>query len=172
MLWTAAIAGIYGAMLGIFDEEKTDLSTPRYDWNYRLRTPASNIDGYGYFGAWPSSRGVGGDPNTQMYLQGQDGANANSQFEPYMDVFGGTYRPYFIKGLCVDGASTPLQSVVVELFLTTTDVFVSRVQSDVNGIYSAPTPYLAQNHYAVANYGPNTLIGATVNTLQPVTAPW
>ena len=170
-LWTAALNDMTCNRLGIHDEEKSDLFSPRYDWIFQRRTPASVNDGYGFFSSWPMSKGMGGDPTLQMYIFGQDN-NDRCQFEPYTGLYGGYFRPYFVNGLCVDGASTPIQSAVVELFLTATDVKVSTVQSNGSGVYSAWSPFIGQNHYAVANYGPNTLVGTTVDTLQPVLAPW
>jgi hypothetical protein len=169
-LWHV-IADMSANTLGILDEEKTDMTTPRMAWCYQMRTPAFSVDQYGFFSGWTFSKGLGGDPTVQMWIFGQDGSD-RYQFEPYMDVFGGTYRPNFIHGVCVDGSGSPLAAATLELFLTATDVFVSRVTTDSNGIYSLPTGFTGQNHYIVANYGPNTLVGASVNTLQPVTSPW
>jgi hypothetical protein len=162
---------MWGNWIGIHDRDETDLWKSRYYWSYHLRNAQQNRDPYGYASLWPRSKMTTGDPSDAGFLGGQDMMDGGT-FEPLSFIEGGFFRPYFINGVCVDGASTPIQSATIDLFLTATDVKVSTVQSNGSGVYSAWSPYLGQNHYAVANYGPNTLVGTTVDTLQPVLAPW
>jgi hypothetical protein len=106
---------------------------------------------------------VGGTP----YTLGQDTAQGGL-FEPSAVFNGGAYRPGYLVGKCTmaDG-TTALAAASVDLFLTSTNQFVSSGQTDPNGNYMLPTPFLAQNHYIYANYSNSTFVGASANTLLP-----
>ena len=170
-LWHV-IADIGANMLAIPDRDETDLFKTRIYWSYQMRGAAVNRDPYGFVSLWPRSRGMSGDPSAPGFLGGAQDSNDTGVFEPLNFTETGASRYYFIHGVCVDGSSTPLAACTLDLFLTATDAYVSSGQTDSNGIYSLGTPWLGQNHYIVANYGPNTYVGASVNTLTPVTSPW
>jgi len=157
--------------LFISDEDKTDLYKPRFDWSYQGRHQAiTRFDQYGFLSRWPRSRMMMGDPSQDIIL-GVD-ASEGGRYEPLNFCDTGSQRGYFIHGMCVDGSGAPLAAAILDLFRTSDDLWVSSGQTDSNGIYSLPTPYNGVNHYIVANYGPNTLVGASINTLTPVVTPW
>lgn len=169
-LWHT-IADTSANMLRVFDEDNSDLWISRYGYVYQMRGARSNRDHANFYTLWPRSKQMAGDPSAPGFLGGQDAADGGL-FEPITAIEGGSSRGYFIHGVCVDGSGAPLAAAVVELFLTSTDTKIAQGTTDSNGIYSLGTPYTGQNHYIVANYGPNTYVGASVNTLQPVTSPW
>ena len=157
------------------DSDHSDFYHPRYGYSYWGRNQSAWSTQNPYFDLWPSSRGMSGDPTAPLYLLGGNQeifSGTSGSFEPTSVIDGGTYRPYYIHGLVVDGSSNPLAAADLDLFLTATDTRIISGISDQNGIYSLPSIYTGQNHYIVANYGPNTYVGASVNTLQPVSSPW
>lgn len=161
---------LWGNWMCIADRDEGDLWKSRFYWNYHLRNTRANREQYGFVSLWPRSRSMAGDPN-QEYILGVD-QSEGGRFEP-LDFFeGGSARTYWIVGVVKDGGGTPLGGAVVEIFLTASDTWVSSGTTDSNGIYAIGTPYIGQQHYAVANYGPNTLVGASVNTLTPGSNPW
>ena len=168
-LWHT-IADTEANKLRIPDEDNNDLWQPRSGYSYQMRGARSNRDHGNWRALWPVSRLMSGDPG-EVAILGMD-ASEGGRFEPISVLEGGSSRLYFIHGVCVDGSSNPLGGAVLDLFLTASDVWVSTGGTDSNGIYSLGTPYIGENHYIVANYGPNTLVGASVNTLQPVLSPW
>lgn len=168
-LWRT-IGDIYGSQLGIHDREEGDLWKSRFNWSYRLRATQYNRDRGLYTSLWPRSKMIEGDPSAGVIL-GAD-ISDGGLFEPLNFVETGSQRPWFIHGVCVDGSGTPLAACTLDLFLTASDLYVSSGQTDSNGIYSLGTPYNGQNHYIVANYGPNSLVGASINTLTPNLSPW
>lgn len=79
---------------------------------------------------------------------------------------GGRTMPVWkIQGVTKDSGGSPIGGIIVDLFLTVTDVKVDSCVSDAAGNYQLWTPYQGQNHYCVATNG-STLAGATINTLQ------
>jgi len=157
-------------MLSIPDRGESDLTNPRFYFDYQMRGARVTRDRYGFTSLWPRSRMMMGNPDDDLIL-GVD-TSEGGRYEPMNFTETGSQRGYFIHGMCVDGAGSPLAAAIVELYLTATDAFVSQGQTDSNGIYSLPTPYTGQNHKIYANYGPNTLVGASIDTLTPVSTPW
>lgn len=156
--------------LRVADEDNNDLYKPRFDWSYRGRNFNRADNDYGWISRWPRSRMTMGDPSDDLILGVE--SSEGGRFEPLNFSDTGSSRMYFIHGVVVDGSGTPLAGAVLDLFLTASDTLVTTGGTDSNGIYSLGTPYTGQQHYIVANYGPNTLVGASVNTLTPVTSPW
>lgn len=76
-------------------------------------------------------------------------------------------HPYYIlQGLTVDSAGSALGSCDVDLFVTSTDLLVDRVISDVSGNYLFKSLNPTANYYAVAyKSGSPDVFGTTVNTL-------
>jgi len=167
---TAAPIGINWGVLGIHDEEKDDRFDARPPYVYRKSSNGFSYDGYGHFTQWPASRGICGDAIS--YWATADVCTARSGYEVWNGAVGGSARGYFITGKCFDGSNNPLGGATLDLFLTASDLKVNSGTTDSNGVYSIATPYTGQNHYVVANYGPNTLVGASIDTLQPASAPW
>lgn len=159
-------------MLAIHDEDKSDLYVSPGYYSPRMRHPTyARNAGARFFTLWPRSRGSSGDPSASLWPMGQE-SSEGGLFEPLAPMEGGNARHYFVHGTCVDGSGNLLAGAVVELYRTSTDERVCTGQTDSNGIYSLGTPYPGENHYVVANYGPNTYIGASVNTLVPTLSPW
>lgn len=169
-LWHT-IADIGANLLAITDEFKTSFSGSRYGYDYQLRNPNTVREQYSFFSGWTTSGIMMGDPSQARVLGMQDN-DVGGLYEPISVSDTGSQRGYFIHGVCRDGSGTPTASATIYLYLTSTNVLVTIVSTDANGIYSAATPFVGQNHYIYANYGPDTLVGATVDTLQPVTSPW
>lgn len=167
-LWYS-FAGIDLQRTRIPDEDNCDLWGPRFDYNYQKRGASGWRDGYGHFMTWPSSSMQGGDPSQRIML-GSD--FVGGKYEDVVPSDRGGQRTYWIHGVCVDGAGNPLGGAVVEMFLSATDVFVNSGTTDSNGIYSVGTSFIGLAHKAYANYGPNTLVGASVDTLMPGSTPW
>jgi len=155
-----------GSMMAIFDEEKSDIASTRYNWNYQMRTPSTSVDLYPFFSGWSYSKGMSGDPSVPTYLFGQDAIDRVA-FEMYSNVFAGNTRPWYIRGQCLDGASGPVAGVNLDMFLKGTKVLVASGVSDQNGFYSLPSFYFGLDHEIYANYANGTLVGASVNTLEP-----
>lgn len=156
--------------LAIHDREEHDLYRGRHYWSYQLRNPQFNRDRGLWTALWPRSKMIEGDPTAGVII-GAD-ISDGGVYEPLSFKEGGSARYYFIHGVCVDGSSNPLAGCTLYLYLTSTRAYVSSGQTDSNGIYSLGTPFTGQNHFVVANYGPNSLVGSSINTLQPVLSPW
>lgn len=164
-LWHV-IADTTGNRLGILDEEKSDLYKGSCRYAYHNRTPYEPFD-QSRFQGWPhSTLGNMGDGLADMSTISPPFENINAMYHT------GAHRLYFVVGVVRDGSGNVVAAANIDLFLTATDTLVSSTWTDSNGIYSAFTPYVGQNHYATANYGPNTLVGMSVNTLQPGNNPW
>jgi hypothetical protein len=157
-------AGTQGTTLGLLDEERSVLYTPAYPqyYNRTVRAPLRES-----FSEWPRSCMFNADPTTVIEPL------ADGRYEPWEAGYhSGYWRPYFVSGNVVDGSGNPLHSAVVDLFLTVNDEFVSTTLTDGIGNYSAGTPYIGEQHYVVVNYGPNSLVGTSVDTLIPTESPW
>lgn len=164
-----SISMIWGGQLVVADDDRSDLYHPRFQYNYQLRHPGvSRGDG---FAGWPRSGTMNGDPS-QAHVLGTDQMDFSGGAEPLMMHDTAAQRTYWIVGVVRDGANTPLGGAVVDIYLTATKTWVASATTDSNGIYAAGTPNVGVNHYAVANYGPNTLTGSSVNTLIPGSNPW
>jgi len=168
-LWHT-IADTTGNWLALHDEDKTDLWNPRFYYCYRMRDSRMRDPG-AWTSLWSRSKGMSGDPSAAGFLGNQDAADGGL-FEPINTIEGGNARHWFVHGVCVDASANLLAGAVVELYRTSTDEKVCTGQTDSNGIYSLGTPYPSDYHYVVANYGPNTYTGASVNTLVPTLSPW
>jgi len=165
-LWNVIPANGNSNLMNISDEEKSDIASSRFNWNYRMRTPSTVVDGYGHFSGWSHSKGLSGDPSVPTYIFGQDGSD-RAAFEMYSNVFGGTFRPWYVRGLCQDGSSNALAAVDLDMFLTGTKILVASGITDQNGFYSLPSINFGVDHEIYANYANGTLVGASVDTLQP-----
>lgn len=155
---------IYSNTIRIWDEDNSDLFVQQYQYSYQQRQGHTNKDNWR--GVWPQSKFMGDTSAGVFPLDTFDG------FEEIRFSHGGNQTQQFVRGLCIDGVGVTLAAANVTLYLTSTDRVVSAGVTDANGIYNLGSPFVGQNHYAVANYGPNTLVGTTVNTLVPVAAPW
>jgi hypothetical protein len=163
-LWST-MGTMYGNRLATFDDERSDLWVSRFAYSYYQHTPAATgVDPY--FSAWSRS-GISVADQSIASMFGADPSVASGRWDDTVIWDSGYIRYWFVRGVCKDGSNNLLGGAKVELFLTASDLWVSTVATDGSGNYQAPTPYNGQNHYAVANYGPNTLVGATVNTLVP-----
>lgn len=162
---------LWGTTLCIQDRQESDLTKSRFDFDWQGRNQqVTRIDQYHWASRWPRSRLMGGDPSND-YILGVD-ASEGGKWEPMNFADTGAQRLFFIRGVCVDGSGAPLAAAVLEMYLSVDNTFVSSGTTDSNGIYSLGTPFTGQNHTIVANYGPNTLTGSSVDTLQPVSSPW
>lgn len=160
-----------GCMYVVREEERTDLWNPRYQSSYQYRHINNNFEQYGFFAGWPASKAMSGDGSSNLVL-GADAQQMSGLFEPWSLVDGGNYRPFYIHGVCRDGSAVPLGGAILTFFITSTKALVGTCQTDTNGIYSMPTVNFGIAHFAYANYGPDTLLGGTVDTLIPVSSPW
>jgi hypothetical protein len=152
--------------LGILDEEKDDRYTPSFNWNYRMRTCDTEYFTGTNLNLWTASYFASGDPlNGIAYIVGQDMIDG-SWYEPWSLYNSGTNRPSFVIGNVQLGGGSPLAAANVDLFLTSTNQFVSSGITDTNGNYMLPTPFAGQNHYVYANYA-NVYVGSSINTLTP-----
>ena len=151
----------------ITDEERTNLFCASQNYNYRRRSPNSIRDPNSFSSLWTRSGFACGDPvNGITYLTGQDISDNGMGYEPMQGGDTGSYRPYFLRGICTQ-AGAPIQGAVVEGYQTTGDIPTGSGVSKIDGSYEVPTPNSpGVNHYLLANYGPNTYTGTTVNTVQ------
>jgi hypothetical protein len=153
------------SFLAIHDEEKTDLTKPATWWNYQLRLTGSHIVQYPFARLWPAVKFA--DPGGAVgFLFGQDVGEGGS-FEPWCEVGGGASDPPLVVGQVLDPASNPLPGAKVQLYLTASGALISTGYSDAAGNYALPTTYAGQAHYVTANYGPDTYLGMSVDTLTP-----
>lgn len=166
-LWTTGLNDMNANRMGLQDEDKSDLWHPRAGYSYQLRNPALNKEQYGFFALWPASRGMMNDWTVPQLLGAE-----SSPYEPVRLAETGSARLMFIHGVCRDGAGNPLAAAVLDFFLTAGLTYVGSCSTDSNGIYSFGTLFTGVAHKAYANYGPDTLVGATVDTLIPVSSPW
>jgi hypothetical protein len=164
-LWHT-IADTTGSFLGIHDEDKSDLYKSRFDYAYQMRRPGAIVSKSGYTEKWPRSRGLSGDPSVSLYPFGQDAAEGGL-YEPVTVTDSGFSRPYFVMGRVVDTGGNPLAAATVNLYLSSTEAFVSSGITNQNGNYQLPTPFAGQNHFVYANYAGNTYVGASADTLTP-----
>jgi hypothetical protein len=162
--------GLYGAVY-LIDQEMDDRWKARFNYTYQYRAIGNNREQYGFWAAWPRPRGLSGDATVPLYMLGQDSSDGGL-FENVSVPDSGSQRGYFIVGTVKDGSGNPVAAAILDVFITATDQWVCTTQTDSNGIYSAPTPFTGVQHYIVVNYGPNSLVGASVNTLVPGTSPW
>lgn len=164
------IGDMSGSWLGILDEEKCDLYKPRFGFNYQHRSNDTIVPDTPFLELWPCSAFASGDQTQGYYMLGGDQAAADcgwSAWEPWSASSGGSHKDYFVQGVVTDNSGNPLASAAVSMFLTATDAFVARGQTDQNGNFSLPSPFGGQSHYIVANYASGTYVGASVNTLTP-----
>lgn len=165
------MASVYANQLQLHDDDRSDLFRVRHNWSYQRRGQGSGArDRENFFSGWGRSRGVSSDAGT-WGIFGQDNTDGGL-YEPIQVVDGGIWRPWFVKGLCTDGAGNPLAAVQVELFTAGTlgvvaETYVGDGITDQNGYYSIPTSRSpGQNFIVYANYASGTYVGASVATVQ------
>jgi len=116
-------------------------------------------------GGWGwGGRMQAGDPTQPGYVLGCD-VGAFARWGDFACFSNGVGRVKIIKGQVVDQNNNPVSGATVQLFLTSSNGLVSTVGGDSLGNYAAPTPYDAQQHYALASG--TGVAGGTVNTLTP-----
>lgn len=147
-------------------ESMSMLYAPQFNWDYQKRNHQTNRDQYGHVPLWRRSQFIsGGDPTVAVL--GLDAGNSGLiEISPYGET--SVYRPWFIRGRCLDQSSAPVAGAIVQGFLTSNDLFVAETVADDSGYYQLGTPYFGLNHFLVA-YKPGSpdIAGTTVNTLQP-----
>ena len=97
---------------------------------------------------WPRSRMSCGDPTAGITLFGNDSSDA-ARWGAWVEETGNQGMLRF-RGITRDATGALLGNVVLDLFLTATDVKVGTVTSDANGYFELPNTDIGQNHYFVA----------------------
>ena len=120
---------------------------------------------------WPNSRfaGCGDFDNGWAPLFGSCSVMDGTWEHPSVNGDESGIGSYLkIRGTTRDGTGNPLGSVIVQVFRTSDDRYVSQCTSDGGGYYEACTPYPSVNHYLVCyKAGAPAVAGTSVNTLQP-----
>lgn len=179
LLYSTGVAGVWGAgggfnalALWAGDEEKSDLFKQTMPYNYNMR----NSENWPFVsalwqGCWPSSAFISGDQSWEAGpMFGSDlstGNGWNTAWELPSCSMGGMHRDYFVMGNVTGPAGTPLAACNVELFLTSTNAYVSQGTTDSNGNYMLATPFTGAQHFIYANYANGTYVGSSGNTLTP-----
>ena len=155
------------ANLSVWDEDRSDLFSPRFNWNYQQRGPRSARAQLPWIGLWPSSRMAQGDPTQVMSYLGTDCQMGGNWDEP-LNWDTGSMHLYGFSGQCLDVNSNPVQNAAIMCFLTATDALAGTTFSDNNGNYQVTTPYAGQQHYITAQLaGTTDIFGTTDFTLVP-----
>ena len=167
--------------IALWDEDRSDLYTGRYYWDYQHRGPQSNrYQGVQWHQLWPLSKMCSGDSTVSLTLLGNDISDGRigAGYEEWRYGEGGQLGQVFIRGQCVDMNGNPLGACTVQAFVTnpinignpngvSADVLAGTTITDSNGNYACPTPYPGVAHFVVAYYAATNLSGTTVNTLIP-----
>jgi hypothetical protein len=160
--------GVWNGVVGIQDEDKSDLFLAQFNYTYQQRCDKQAGGGHGlWIELWPSSSGLSGDPSSDLFLLGQD-ATCGGRFEAQSSISRGMIRPYFVRGQVKDSGGTPVAGATVKGYTTVGDVFVGSRGTDNSGNYELPTTQIGLAHYLVAYNTGNNQAGTTVNTLTPV----
>jgi hypothetical protein len=161
-------AGTWNSILTIWDEERGNLASPQFYWNYQQRNLGTLFKQYvPWLELWYASSLAAGDMTQGFVTMGEDNAGLSGVWEVPPAYSLGTFRPYFFRGTCTDQYSNPLGGAVIKAYLTSSDLMVGQTTSDSNGNYQCPTFYSGQNHYLVSTIVSGNLAGVTINTLQP-----
>lgn len=151
----------------IWDEDKSPLWEPQYNYCYQARGPQSARPQSSFFSLWPASRMSSGDPATPLTILGA-GSRDIGGWMLWQCGEGGHTTPVFIVGRAVDGGGGILAGAIVKGFRASDDLFVGQTISDSNGNFSLGTPYPSVAHYLVAyEAGSPDVSGTTINTLVP-----
>jgi len=171
-LFQAGIGSQYSSILALQDEDKSDYWLPRHAFIYQSRGLRS-AGQFSYLNGWSRPGFLCGDPSQTTHMfGGNDVDSVSGGYDDPSNGDTGAMRNYFIHGICVDGSSNPLAGATLVFYLTSTKQLVGTCTTDSNGVYSMGTPYVGQQHFAYANYGPDTYLGGSVDTLVPVSSPW
>jgi hypothetical protein len=157
--------GIQNSVLQILDEEKGELWKPAFNYGYQNRGVQSIAWQWGPINSWPSSGFMSGDPSVPLTVFGGD-ARETDMYGPWNLGISGKSRPFFIRGICKDGAGNPLGGAVVYAVRVSDNVQVSSASCDDRGVFECPTQDQAQ-YFVHSFYASGSLAGRSVATLTP-----
>ena len=114
---------------------------------------------------WSRSRIAQGGSD---YLLGNDVSYASDSWEaPPQEVSGGQQQKKIV-GSTLDSSGAALGGVIVQGFVTATEVYVGQTTSDAGGWYTLTTPYASVAHYVVCyKAGSPDVAGTSLNNLTP-----
>ena len=81
------------------------------------------------------------------------------------EIAGGITSGLAIIGVTRDAYGSPMDTCVVQLFLTSTDALVVEGTSDANGAFSLLSPFTGQHYIVAYKATAPDIFGTTVNTL-------
>lgn len=114
---------------------------------------------------WAGSRFCGGGGGRGgPFLDDLDGCTARGQVK--LEASGGQQQKY-IEGTTRDSGGATLAGAIVQVFVTSTDTYVSEVTSDNAGYFRAFTQYTSAHYLVAYKAGSPDVAGTTVNTLTP-----
>jgi hypothetical protein len=157
--------GIQSSVLQIIDEEKSDLWKPAWNFGYQNRGPQAIAWQWGPMNCWPNAGFLSGDPSVPLTVFGGD-AREQDLYGPWNNGISGHSRPYFIRGICKDGAGNILGGAVVYAVRASDNVMVGSVACDDRGVFECPTLDTTA-HFVHSYYASGSLAGRSISTLTP-----